>query len=405
MGAGHGHGRPAPVGNRARWLLWATLLPIALATVAGLLALYPYGGVHVGVPQQYQPFVNGQAIIVDGTVASVATEKCPGSGTPGQAAGQCQKATVDVTSGPDAGKRVVVEVGAVTGTPLLSDGERITLARSTAGGTVYSFNDVARGPALIILALLFAVIVVAVARWKGLAALVGIGVAVAILVFFLIPALLAGRSPVLVGLVASSAILFAVLYLAHGRTAQTSTALLGTLLGLFISAGMSAIAVAVTHISGLSSEDAASLQVATGSVPVSGLLLCGFLVGALGVLNDVTVTQASAVWTMADSDPSASGRRLFALGMRIGRDHIASAVYTLVLAYAGSALPIMLLITLSQQPLGLVLTGDQVAVELVRSLVGAIALVLSVPITTALAAVVVRSSSSAATRRPGAHRG
>jgi len=123
------------------------------------------------------------------------------------------------------------------------------------------------------------------------------------------------------------------------------------------------IAVAVTHISGLSSEEAASLQVATQSVPVSGLLLCGFLVGALGVLNDVTVTQASAVWTMAETDPDAGPRQLFALGMRIGRDHIASAVYTLVLAYAGSALPIMLLFTLSQQPLGTVLTSDQVAVE------------------------------------------
>ncbi|WP_279582707.1 YibE/F family protein [Fodinicola feengrottensis] len=121
------------------------------------------------------------------------------------------------------------------------------------------------------------------------------------------------------------------------------------------------------------------------------------------MLNDVTVTQASAVWTMAETDPTATPRQLFALGMRIGRDHIASAVYTLVLAYAGSALPIMLLFTLSQQSLGTVLTSDQVAVELIRSLVGAIALVLSVPITTAVAAAVVRSTS--ALRRPGAHRG
>ncbi|GAA1722706.1 YibE/F family protein [Fodinicola feengrottensis] len=386
-------------------MLLATLLPMGLATLIGLLFLYPYGGTHVGVPPQYQPFVTGQAQIVDGTVTSITTQACPDSGTANQggAAGQCQRAAVSVTSGPDTGKQVTIDVGGVTGTPLLATGERITLARTTADGVVYSFNDVARGPALIVFALLFAAVVIAVARWKGLAALVGIAVAVAIVLLFLIPALLAGRSPVLVGLVASSAILFAVLYLAHGRTAQTSTALLGTLLGLGISAALSAIAVAATHISGLSGEDAAALQVATKSVPVSGLLLCGFLIGALGVLNDVTVTQASAVWTMAETDPTATPRQLFALGMRIGRDHIASAVYTLVLAYAGSALPIMLLFTLSQQSLGTVLTSDQVAVELIRSLVGAIALVLSVPITTAVAAAVVRSTS--ALRRPGAHRG
>jgi uncharacterized membrane protein len=385
-------------------LLLAALLPIGLATVVGLLLLYPYGGTHVGVPQQYQPFVSGQASIVDGTVAAIATEACPDSGSASQggAAGQCQRATVEVTSGPDKGRRVTVDVGGVTGTPLLQTGERITLARTTTSGTTYSFNDVARGPALIIFALLFAAVVIAVARWKGLAALGGIAVAAVIVLLFLIPALLAGRSPVLVGLVASSAILFAVLYLAHGRTAMTSTALLGTLLGLGISAGLSAIAVAVTHISGLSSEEAASLQVATQSVPVSGLLLCGFLIGALGVLNDVTVTQASAVWTMAETDPEATPGQLFTLGMRIGRDHIASAVYTLVLAYAGSALPIMLLFTLSRQALGTVLTSDQVAVELVRSLVGAVALVLSVPITTAVAAAVVRSGPPI--RRPGAHR-
>ncbi|WP_279582706.1 YibE/F family protein [Fodinicola feengrottensis] len=225
-------------------MLLATLLPMGLATLIGLLFLYPYGGTHVGVPPQYQPFVTGQAQIVDGTVTSITTQACPDSGTANQggAAGQCQRAAVSVTSGPDTGKQVTIDVGGVTGTPLLATGERITLARTTADGVVYSFNDVARGPALIVFALLFAAVVIAVARWKGLAALVGIAVAVAIVLLFLIPALLAGRSPVLVGLVASSAILFAVLYLAHGRTAQTSTALLGTLLGLGISAALSAIA-------------------------------------------------------------------------------------------------------------------------------------------------------------------
>jgi uncharacterized membrane protein len=225
-------------------------------------------------------------------------------------------------------------------------------------------------------------------------------VAYGVLVWFVVPALLAGRPPLAVGLVGGSAILFAVLYLAHGPSARTSTALLGTLISLALAGGLAAVFTASTHLTGLSSDVVVALQTAAPQVSFPGLVLCGVVIGALGVLNDVTVTQASAVWELHAADPLASARRLFASAMRIGRDHIASSVYTLVLAYAGSALPLLLLVDLSRQPAGMVLTGDEVATELLRALIGATALVASVPITTALAAhLVTRRQTGPATRR------
>jgi uncharacterized membrane protein len=127
-----------------------------------------------------------------------------------------------------------------------------------------------------------------------------------------------------------------------------------------------------------------------GQVRLSGLLLAGIVIASLGILNDVTVTQASAVWELRDLDPTAPPRRLFAGAMRIGRDHIASSVYTIVFAYAGAALPVLLLINLADRPLSTILTGEALGQEIVRTLVGSIGLVLAVPLTTAVGVALVR---------------
>jgi uncharacterized membrane protein len=307
----------------------------------------------------------------------------------------CRTASVRLTSGPDAGSYTSLVFGLLPGAVRLEAGERVRLAVSTdptSGGSAYEFVDILRGVPLGLVVGLFVVVVVLVARWRGLAALLGLGVAYAVLVWFVVPALLAGRSPLAVGLVAGSAILFAVLYLAHGPSAATSTALAGTLLSLALAGALAAVFTAGMHLTGLSSDVAVALQTAAPQVSFPGLVLCGVVIGALGVLNDVTVTQASAVWELHAASPGVSRRRLFGSAMRIGRDHIASSVYTLVLAYAGSALPLLLLLDLSRQPAGMVLTGDEVAAELLRALVGATALVASVPITTALAAHLVTAS-------------
>ena len=292
------------------------------------------------------------------------------------------------------------EVALGPGVPTLRAGDRVVVGRAvepTTGKVSYYFADYQRARPLLLLALVFAVVVVGVARWRGLAALIGLGAAWLVLVRFVLPAILNGRSPVAVALVGSSVIMFVVLYLAHGFSSRTTTALLGTLASLALTGLLAAVFVAGTHLSRLGSDEATYLQTLAGNISWSGLILGGIVIGSLGVLNDVTVTQASAVWELHHANPTRGARALFASAMRIGRDHIASTVYTLVLAYAGAALPLLILFTLANQPFSRVLTGELLAEEVVRTLVGSIGLVASVPITTALAALVVTGS----VQRPG----
>jgi uncharacterized membrane protein len=220
---------------------------------------------------------------------------------------------------------------------------------------------------------------------------------------FLLPALRDGASAVPVALVAAAAILYAVIYLAHGVNLRTSAALLGTLTSLLLAAGLSWAAVTLAHLTGLSDDQSSQVSAYLGSVSISGLLLAGFIIGSLGVLNDVTVTQASTVFELAHL--GGSRRDIFLGAIRVGRDHIASTVYTLVLAYAGSSLPLLLLFSVANRSLGDVLISESVAIELARSAVGGIALALSVPLTTAIAAVLAKPAEiSSAPTTPASSR-
>jgi uncharacterized membrane protein len=201
----------------------------------------------------------------------------------------------------------------------------------------------------------------------------------------MVPAILDGRDPLLVTLVGSVAIAFAALYLSHGMGAQTTVALLGTLGGLLCAALLAVIFMDLAEITGLASEEALFLTALGTNLDLRGLILGGMMVGALGAIDDMTVTQASAIWELRAADPSRSRRSLLRSGLRIGRDHVASTVNTLVLAYAGASMPLLVLFVLSDQSAGTVANGEIVATEIVRTLVGSIGLVVSVPITTWLA--------------------
>jgi len=179
-----------------------------------------------------------------------------------------------------------------------------------------------------------------------------------------------------------------VLYLTHGPSARTSTAVLGTLLSLALIGGLGAAFSAAAELTGLDDQTSNLIATLGTAVDARGLLLAGMIIGALGVLDDVTVTQTSAVWELRRANPALGPGALFSAAMRIGRDHVASAVNTLVLAYAGASLPLLLLFTVSGRALGDVVTAQDVATEVVRTLVGSIGLVASVPITTGLAALV-----------------
>jgi uncharacterized membrane protein len=209
-----------------------------------------------------------------------------------------------------------------------------------------------------------------------------------VLVLFIMPSILAGENPLVVAVVGAGLIMFVVLYLTHGISARTSTAVLGTLVSLALIGVLGALFSAAAKLTGLD-EDTTNLVTLLGTnIDTRGLLLAGTLIGALGVLDDVTVTQTSAVWELRRANDELTWRELFAAGSRIGRDHMSSVVNTLVMAYAGAALPLLLAISLAGRSMGEILTAQQIAQEIVRTLVGSIGLVAAIPVTTALAALV-----------------
>ncbi len=205
---------------------------------------------------------------------------------------------------------------------------------------------------------------------------------------FVVPSLLRDQPAVPVALTGAILIAVLALYLAHGLTMSTTVALAGTLVSLLLITFGALLAASAAELTGLADEQAQILRVTAGALDLRGLLVAGIVVGALGVLDDVTVTQVSTVAALRRTDPTIGSRALYNEAIRVGRDHVASTVNTLVLAYAGAALPLVLLFAQGTLPFARILTGEVVAVEVVRMLVGSIGLVLSVPITTALAAIV-----------------
>ena len=398
---------PAAPGSLPARLVVGLLVAIAVAVLAGAVALWP-SRQHVDIPVPFRNAAGGAVSTQGGHVLSSAMGDCGSpsanqvlTGAPVAAAagsGRCVQTLIGIDSGPNAGARTLLEFSPGPGLPRFSPGDHVRLTRQVdeQGVTGYSFYDFERGWALTGLAIVFAVVIAAVARWRGLLAMVGIVVAFGVLVVFLLPALRDGAPAVPVALVASAVILYVVIYLAHGVNLRTSAALLGTLSALLLAAGLSELAIHLAHLTGLSDDQNATVIAYMGNVSVSGLLLAGFIIGSLGVLNDVTVTQASTVFELAHLGGTSSRRAIFGSALRVGRDHIASTVYTLVLAYAGSSLPLLLLFSVAGRSLGDVLTNEGVAVELVRSAVGGIALALSVPLTTAIATALARPAATTA---------
>ncbi|MBC9823488.1 YibE/F family protein [Terrabacter sp. MAHUQ-38] len=300
------------------------------------------------------------------------------------------------TSG-DVRPTVSVSVPPAISTSGLREGDTVQLLRIPAQDDqpeAYSFLQVQRGAPLSLMLALFLVVVAVVARWRGLLALVGLGFGGLVVVKFMLPALLDGQSGLLVALIGSSAIMFVVLYLAHGLSVRTSTALAGTLFGVAITAGLGLLAVDMARLSGVADDEGATLAAFITTMSPQELLTCAIIVAGLGVLNDVTITQSSAVWELRAAAPGMGRRELFHSGMRIGRDHIASTIYTIVFAYAGAALPVLLLLFLYDRPVLDLLQTESLSEEIVRTLASAIGLVLAVPATTAIAALTVGSAKA-----------
>ncbi len=302
----------------------------------------------------------------------------------------CGQLRATVGDGRDA-EEVTVPVPPEVSDAGLEAGDKLRMLRipGAEGEPVrYSFFGVERSSSLLLLTLVFVVVVVAVARWRGVRALFGLAFAGIAVLWFMLPALLSGESGLWVGVVGSSAIVFVVLYTTHGFSIRTSAAVAGTLAGIGMTAVIGLVSVSTTHLSGVA-EESGILKSTVGDLDFQGLLTCAVIIAGLGVLNDVTITQASAVWELRGAGPELTRRQLFTAATQIGRDHIASTIYTIVFAYTGTALAVLMLIQLYGLPLTELLATEEIGQEVVRTLASAIALVLAVPVTTGIAALTV----------------
>ncbi|WKZ82850.1 MAG: YibE/F family protein [Acidimicrobiia bacterium] len=359
----------------APWLLTGVL---AVGVVIGLFLLRPTGAVR---PDLAEIGINPHSH--EAVVQAVSEHPCDANPSL-----TCADVVFLLTQGPDSGSEFPMTVVVSPTSPAFAVGERVVLEYQEGASEEfrYAYADRQRRPTLLWLAALFAITVVALGRWRGVAALVGLALSVVVLLAFVIPAILDGRPPVMVAMVGAGAIAYLALYAAHGFSRMTTVALLGTVAALGLTGLLSSVAVAAARFSGLTADEAFILGFA-GEFDLSGLILAGVVLGALGAIDDVTVTQASTVWELHEVRPDLGRAGLFRSGLKVGRDHVASTVNTLLLAYAGAAMPLLLFFVLADQSVGSVLNSEMVAVEVVRTLVGSIGLVAAVPITTWLAAV------------------
>jgi uncharacterized membrane protein len=362
---------------------------LAVATVAGLALLWP-GPVKQSIDA---------GLLADserGEVQSVREFACVG------VSGTCRVVGVRLESGPDQGRRVRVTLDVGGLDPDMDVGDEVRVVKDSVprgqqpGGEVDSARQLQREPVytivdferrgpMLVLVLLFAAAVVLFGRLRGALSLVGLALSLAIVLLFATPAILDGKPPLLVALVASLAVMLSTIALAPGLGPKSIAAMLGTAGSLLLTVGLAVLFTDLTHLTGLSSEEAAILRLDGSDVSFQGLLLAGMVIAALGVLDDVTVSQSSTVMALRGADPTLPFGELFRLALRVGRDHVSATVNTLVLAYVGASLPLLLLFSSGELGFFDVLNLELVAKEVVATLVGSIGLIAAVPITTALA--------------------
>ncbi|WP_440082460.1 YibE/F family protein [Streptosporangium sp. LJ11] len=391
MGANHSHGPAAPSSRGTVWATLAVIVPLALATLTALIWLWPpeltsAGGPPAGLQR------------VTGTITAVTLTPCPQEPpADGQPPGRqppadpatCGDAKVELTSGPQTGHFITSGLPSGPGSQKFAAGDDVILVH-TPGGELevppYQISDHDRSSPLWLAGVAFAAAVIAFGRWRGVMALAGLAITFVLLLLFVIPAILTGQQPLLVAIVGAAAIMLAVLYLTHGFTVPTSMAVIGTLISLSLTGVLSYAAIGIAQLNGITDESSFYLDVSY-RINTEGLLLASIIIGSLGVLDDVTVTQAVTVTELAHANPGYTFAQLYRAAARVGRAHIASVINTIILAYAGASLPLLLLVSVGDQPIGEVVTNPVIATEIVRSVVGTLGLIAAVPITTALAAL------------------
>lgn len=394
MSGRHTHAR-TDRSTRVPALVALPLLGVMAVMVIAMVNLWP------GQPRQV---ASGQRTM-GATVTAIHQVPCGDTAGGGRDAlarpAGCGTAEVNLDEASGPRRSVTAKLPSGAAAPKVAVGDDVTLAYTANAPRAlrYQIVDQQRGTQLWVICGAFALAIVAFGRWRGLAALVGLGVTFAVLLRFIVPAILEGQPPLLVAIVGSTVIMLTVLYLTHGVNRATTVAVLGTLTSLALTGALAAAAVRATSLTGVADETSAYVG-QVYAIDTRGLLLAGIMIGALGVLDDVTVTQAATVDELARANPGYRFAELYRGASRVGRAHISSVVNTIVLAYAGASLPLLVLIVASADSLGRTLSDQLIAQELVRSAVGTLGLIAAVPITTALASIAASRPASARSGEP-----
>lgn len=303
-----------------------------------------------------------------------------------------QKLELLVTRGSIEGRKIIIETGTV---PLVNGlkyevGDRVLVAygQDLEGGENFYITDYIRRGPLAWLFILFVVLSAVIAKKRGLLSLLGMVISFLVIFLLILPKILAGANPVDIAMLGSLIIIPVTFFLSHGYNPKTLTAISGTFFSLLITGVLADVFVTATKLTGFASEEAAFLQAAKGSVNIRGLLLAGIIIGALGVLDDITVSQSAIVFQLKSVNPRLKLKELYQRAMSVGQDHIASMVNTLILVYTGAALPLLLLFVDNPHPFWQIINYEIIADEVVRTLVASIGLISAVPITTVIAALV-----------------
>ncbi len=269
----------------------------------------------------------------------------------------------------------------------------LNLITGTDGQMNYIIVDFVRKDSLFLLSIIFILLLIAITRWRGFTAILGMLFTFFIVFVFILPRLLVGDNPLLIATLASLIIIPISFYLAHGLNKKTTIAIISSIISLIITALLASIFTQLAHLTGLSTEEAGMLSIDQSNLNMKGILLAGIVIGALGVLDDITISQAAIVDELARTANLTKVKDLYSRSMVIGKDHITSMVNTLVLAYAGASLPLLLIFTHNPHPLLEIINYELMAEEIVRTLIGSIGLVIAVPITSLIAANLYKNKS------------
>jgi uncharacterized membrane protein len=268
----------------------------------------------------------------------------------------------------------------------VNDRVLVNLTTNLDNSQEYVIVDFVRKDSLILLSVIFVILLVLIAKWKGLSSILGMIFTFFVVFVFILPHILSGDNPVLIAIIGSLVIIPVSFYLAHGLNKKTTVAIIGSIITLIIITILGSIFIKLGHLTGFSSEEAGMLSIGQISLNMKGILLAGIVVGALGVLDDITISQAAIVDELSNTAKLIKVKDLYSRSMVIGKDHITSMVNTLVLAYAGASLPLLLIFVNNPHPFGEIVSYEMIAEEIIRTLVGSIGLILAVPITTFIAA-------------------